>query len=97
VENYNGRAVYFLDRPDGSFRSMTEISAGNISNRYVRVSDPDSCRPSKSGWANFRRRASSLACASPRKFDEDLMEKQFASLSARGIDFDKALASGQGS
>jgi hypothetical protein len=93
VEN-DDRALYFLDRPDEPFRPMSDLPVSTISNRYVAVTDPGLV----SSWlvrlgqlpsTNYK-----FGLRFAKSFDGTIIERQFASLVDRGIDFEQTLARG---
>lgn len=94
VEN-EGHEVFFLDRPDGAFRPIKELTATSVSERYLAVTDLGLTEAwsLRLGLPPGQRFAFGLRFT--RAFDEAILQQQFASLAARGIDFDQALAAGR--
>jgi hypothetical protein len=95
VQNEDHQEVFFFDRPDGVFRPIRELAVAYVSERYVPVVDLGLT----SAWSvrlgllpghrfNFGLRFT-------RAFDETVLDRQFASIVAHGIDFDQALSAGK--
>lgn len=91
VENEQSREVFFLDRPDGAFRPINELAVASVSERYVPVSDPGLISAWSVRLGHLPEYQFTFGLRFTRGFDEAILERQFASLAARGIDFDQAL------
>jgi hypothetical protein len=94
VENGDNRALYFLDRPDGSFHPISEISVATMSNRYIAVTDAGLVSSWLVRLGQLPSNSYRFGLRFSKSFDETIVEQQFASLIKHGIDFDQALARG---
>lgn len=95
VENDENREVFFLDRPDGAFRPIKELAITAVSERYVSVADPGLTSAWSVRLGQLPGHRFTFGLRFTRAFDESILQQQFASLAARSIDFDQALASGR--